>query len=269
MAVRRTVLAWALLAAFTVVTRLPALLHPKGIDDEAIYGVVAREMVEGGRPYVDAVERKPPLLFWTYAAVFRGFGTYNWRAVHTVAVLWTLLTMAGLYLAARSRFGWRAGVAAAFLYSIYLPWLTWKNLAFNGEMLMNLPVAWATWLALRRRVWPLGLEAAAMGVLCGLAVLLKQPAGIAALAFGLYLLTPAYRSARALGIAGSLARGTWLTLGFVAVLGGAALVLQRQGILGDALYWMALHPDLTDGVLQRTFWQRALMTIPFVLVCAP
>lgn len=268
-AARRTALVWLLLAAFTVVTRLPALLYPKGIDDEAVYGVVAREMVEGGRPYADAVERKPPLLFWTYAAIFRGFGSYNWCAVHGIAVLWTLLTMAGLFLAARARFGWRAGAAAAFLYSLYLPWLTWKNLAFNGEMLMNLPVAWAMWLALRRRGWPLGFEAAAVGVLCGLAVLLKQPAGIAALAFGLYLLLPGYRAARSLGFAGSLARGTWLTLGFVAVLGAAAVVLQRQGILADALYWIALHPDLTDGVLKWTFWQRALMTIPFVLVCAP
>src|SRR5258708_17176262 len=54
----------------TVVTRLPSLLHPQPIFNEAIYSVVANEIVDGGRPYVDAVERKPPLLFWTYAAIF-------------------------------------------------------------------------------------------------------------------------------------------------------------------------------------------------------
>jgi len=31
--------------------------------------VVANVIVDGGWAYVDAVERKPPLLFWTYAAV--------------------------------------------------------------------------------------------------------------------------------------------------------------------------------------------------------
>ena len=47
------------LVLLTVVTRLPALLHPWSIDDEAVYSIVANEIVDGGRPYVDAVERKP------------------------------------------------------------------------------------------------------------------------------------------------------------------------------------------------------------------
>ena len=42
-----------------------------------MYSVVANEIVDGGRPYVDAVERKPPLLFWTYAAVFKVAGKYQ------------------------------------------------------------------------------------------------------------------------------------------------------------------------------------------------
>ena len=54
----------------TVATRLPSFLHPQAIDDEAVYSIVANEIVDGGRPYVDAVERKPRLLFWTYAALF-------------------------------------------------------------------------------------------------------------------------------------------------------------------------------------------------------
>ena len=63
----------------TLVTRLPSLLHPWAIDDEAIYSVVANEIVDGGRPYIDAVERKPPLLFWTYAAIFEATGKFNWK----------------------------------------------------------------------------------------------------------------------------------------------------------------------------------------------
>src|SRR5207249_927665 len=55
----------------TIAIRLPALLHPLPIDDEAGYSVIANEIVDGGRPYIDAVDRKPPLLFWTYAAVFK------------------------------------------------------------------------------------------------------------------------------------------------------------------------------------------------------
>jgi len=42
----------------TIAIRLPALVHPRAIDDEQMYSVVANEMVDGGRPYIDAVERK-------------------------------------------------------------------------------------------------------------------------------------------------------------------------------------------------------------------
>ena len=53
------------IVALTILTRLPSLLHPRPIDDEAVYAVVANEIVDGGRAYIDAIERKPPLLFWT------------------------------------------------------------------------------------------------------------------------------------------------------------------------------------------------------------
>src|SRR5438874_1124703 len=71
----------------TVVIRLPSLLHPQPIDSEAMYSVVANEIVDGGRPYIDAVERKPPLLFWTYAAIFKVAGKFNWKALHIVALV--------------------------------------------------------------------------------------------------------------------------------------------------------------------------------------
>src|SRR5437660_10936333 len=82
----------------TVGTRLPALLHPRPIDDEAGYSVIANEIVDGGRPYIDALDRKPPLPFWPYAAVFKVAGKYNWRALHVLSLTWTLPTMAGRYV---------------------------------------------------------------------------------------------------------------------------------------------------------------------------
>src|ERR1700680_4113023 len=74
----------------TITTRLPALVHSQAIDDEGAYSIVANEMVDGGQLYVDVVERKPPLLFWTYAAIFKVAGKSNWIALHCAALLWTL-----------------------------------------------------------------------------------------------------------------------------------------------------------------------------------
>ena len=79
----------------TVAIRLPSLLHPLPIDDEAGYSVIANEIVDGGRPYIDAVDRKPPLLFWTYAAAFKVAGEYNWIALHIFSLIWALLLWLG------------------------------------------------------------------------------------------------------------------------------------------------------------------------------
>src|SRR6516225_8948458 len=92
---RRFCLAALGIVLLTITVRLPSLVHPQPIDSEAMYSVVASEIVDGGRPYIDAVERKPPLLFWTYASIFKLAGKFNWPALHFVALLWTLGSIAG------------------------------------------------------------------------------------------------------------------------------------------------------------------------------
>src|SRR5438046_10143234 len=77
----------------TVAIRLPSLLHPQPIDSEAMYSVVANELVNGGRPYLDAIERKPPLLFCTYAAIFKAADELHWKARHIGALVSTLLAL--------------------------------------------------------------------------------------------------------------------------------------------------------------------------------
>src|SRR5436190_10552018 len=166
------------LVLLTIVTRLPALLHPLPIDDEAGYSVIANEIVDGGRPYIDAVDRKPPLLFWTYAAVFEVAGKYNWFALHTVALLWTLATMAGLFVIGRRLFDRDAGLIAALLYGVFQPWAVAKNLAFNGELLMNLPLVWAWAIGFGRRSSRIRSELLAAGALLCAGFLLKQPAAV-------------------------------------------------------------------------------------------
>src|SRR6478672_2605321 len=203
----------------TVATRLPSVLHPQPIDSEAMYSVVANEIVDGGRPYADAVERKPPLLFWTYAAVFKIAGKFNWKALHMVALVWTLCAMAGLYVIGCELFDRNTGLIAAFFYSVFQPWWTWKNLSFDSEMLMNLPIIWAWAIAFGRGSSRVRAELFLAGALLGMAFLLKQPAAIAAVPLGLYLLLPRYRASRGLTPTDSIVQATLLTLGFFVALG--------------------------------------------------
>src|SRR5262249_34885723 len=200
------------------VIRLPSLLDSQPIDSEAMYSVVANEIVDGGRPYADAVERKPPLLFWTYAAVFTIAGKFNWTALHLVALVWTLCAMSGLYLIGRELFDRNTGLIAALFYGIFQPWWTWKTLSFDAEMLMNLPIIWAWVIAFRHSSSRLRPELFAAGALLGAAFLLKQPAAIAAVPLGIYLLLPSYRVSRSLTRTNSIIQAAMLTTGFSAAL---------------------------------------------------
>src|SRR2546421_4282658 len=112
---------WAALGIvlLTIAIRLPSLQHPQPIDSEGMYSVMANEIVDGGRPYIDAIERKPPLLFWTYAAIFKVAGKFNWKALHIVALVWTLSAMVGLYVIDRELFDRNTGLIAALFYSVF------------------------------------------------------------------------------------------------------------------------------------------------------
>jgi 4-amino-4-deoxy-L-arabinose transferase-like glycosyltransferase len=230
-----------------------------------MYSVVANEIVEGGRPYADAVERKPPLLFWTYTAVFKIAGKFNWKALHMVALVWTLCAMAGLYVIGSKLFDSKTGLIAALFYSIFQPWWTWKTLAFDGEMLMNLPIIWAWAIAFRSSSSRLRPELFVAGAFLGAAFLLKQPAAIAAVPLGIYLLLPSYRASRSLTRTNSIIQAVMLTAGFFAALGLAAIVLWKQGILHDAFYW-----TIADHDVPHVFWRKGIVnTLIFLATCLP
>jgi len=268
---RPTLLRWAFaLFLLATITRLPAVLFPHAIDDESIYTVVATEIVEGGRPYVDAVERKPPLLFWTYAAVFGLFGKYNWLSLHLVALLWTVGTMVGLYAITRRLFDRPAGLIAALLYCVYAQWLIWKNLAFNGELLMNLPIVLGALIAMRPSPSRLRPELLLAGAFFCCGFLLKQPAAIAAVPFGVYLLLPSYRRSRGLRGTDSVLQAALLTAGFAATLGIVVGILLSQGIFEEALFWTIGHHDIPHGLTDPVFWKRGIgMSAAFFGVCLP
>jgi len=233
-----------LLVAITVGVRLPAIMQHHAIDDEVNYSVVARQLMDGGLLYVDVVERRPPATFWLYEGVFRLFGRENFFALHLVGTAWVLLTMLAMYIAASRLFGRRAGFAAALFYGVFQPWWYWDNLAFNGEVLMNLPVAAAYALcvgATRTREW---MRLAAAGAVVVVGFLLKQPAAVAAIPLLIYLLHPARSRAVGLTIADRFRAVAWLAAGAVAVLAALGVWLVAHGIMREALYWSIFDHDV-------------------------
>src|SRR5262245_65443609 len=81
---------WAPASVALLVVRLPVLFYPRMFDDEQVYTVVAREVLQGGRPYLDEVERKPPLLFGVYTTIHQLTGGHDWLAILLVTIIWNV-----------------------------------------------------------------------------------------------------------------------------------------------------------------------------------
>jgi 4-amino-4-deoxy-L-arabinose transferase-like glycosyltransferase len=250
------------LALLTLATRLPLLRLDRPIDDEVVYAVVGQTIVDGGMPYVSAVERKPPLLFYVYAAVLRTFGAYNWAALHVVEIVWILATMAGLYVVGRGLFDRDIGLIAALLYSVFQAWSYWNNLAFNGEVLMNLPIVWAYALGFSKQPSRQLVNLFVSGALLAAGFLLKQPAAIAFVPLALYTL---HRDAGTRGLTDPILRLASLSLGFSVTLIATAIWLLSRGLLGDAFYW-----TIANHAVPKIYWVKGLEnTLAFTAFCLP
>lgn len=259
-----------LLILLTLALRLPAIVHPKPIDDEGGYAVVAHELLAGGTLYTSALDRRPPLIFWLYEAIFAVVGAYNWGLFHLLGVVWILLTMWGLYAISGDLSTPPAGLASALLYTVYTTTMYYKMLAFNGEVMMNLPIVWGFYFAFKPVTAHRVFELTLCGILLACAFLIKQPAAIAAIPAGVYVLLPAYRSRYGLRRRHAIGHAATLVISYFMTLGIVVLILYRQGVLDEAYYWTIKDHIIRHGSTGPVFWQIGIgMSLAFAVAWSP
>ena len=177
-----------ILLAITFVLRLPAFFVPVFNSDETFVATQAHVIEQGGELYEDAIDRKPPLVPYIYAATFAFFETSALWSVRVVAMLAVALTALLLAVEARRRYGERAGWIAGVLFVLAMvAFAPQDGQAANFEVFM-LPSMTAAILFARRG------RGVAAGVAIAFATLAKQT-GAATLLPVLYLLARA-RQAR-------------------------------------------------------------------------
>jgi 4-amino-4-deoxy-L-arabinose transferase-like glycosyltransferase len=156
------------LLALTVATRLPALVVPVFNSDETFLATQAHVIQHGGQLYHDAIDRKPPIVPYLYAATFAFFDTTGLWSVRIMAMLAVALTAFLLALEARRRYGERAGWMAGILcVGALVAFAPMDGQAANFEVFM-LPSMTAAILFSRRGRGFLA------GVMVALATLAKQ-----------------------------------------------------------------------------------------------
>jgi hypothetical protein len=245
--------AW-LLVAVTLVLHTPGFVVRLVNSDEASLATMGGVLERGGRLYHQVADRKPPVVPYVYAAVFRLTGSTDLRPVRLVAVLVLAATAVMLATEARRRYGSeRAAICCGLLFVFaFAAFFPDDSQAATFELFMLLPMTAAVIAAGRNR-------AVQAGLLLAVACLCKQTALTAVLPI-------AYLSFRGQGVAG-LRR---LAVGLVAPILGAALVFGPAQFLlwtvtGNGGYLSGLG-SVWDALMRGIGMTSALVGIEIGLV---
>jgi 4-amino-4-deoxy-L-arabinose transferase-like glycosyltransferase len=213
--------------AGTFFLRLPSFFEPPWHTDEGIFQAVAQRVSAGGSLYADAWESKPPLFLYTYVAILEvfGVGVLPLRFVATVCAIGAELALLGIGFRLMTR---RQAIAAAAVLAGLLAVPFWEgNLAVTETFALP-PTTLAVLCALRSERTSGERRGAgwllAAGALFGLAFLIRQTAGVVAVAVVLWWLA----SGR-----------PWLREGAIMALGSALVVAPAVGafLVFGSFHW--------------------------------
>ena len=223
--------------ALVVILRAPTLLPSMYIVDEAYYGTIANDILDGGAVYHTAVDTKPPGMYYIYSGVFRVAGRNNLRAVHILALIVVAATaLVVRRIGARVADEW-AGAWSGIGYAVFVhAYLPGDTLAANTEIFASLLLALSVLAFLQG-----GKEAGwgwmfLSGTLVGAATLIRQPSAVNA-GVMLACLVYSWLLPRTQSLGSIVRAGSGIVAGFVAPIAVLALYYQSQGNLHDAYLW--------------------------------
>ena len=226
----------ALLLALCAV-RLPAVVQPLG-PDQGIYAYVGQTILNGGLPYRDAWDQKPPGLHAFYALMW-----WVWPGAPVVAatdaalawlVAWLLWRVAPRFGGSRA-----AGPLAAGLFLLLgdpaFSRLAGVRVRGQGEVFIGALVTLSLWTMLRalapprRSTGAVRVLAATSGVLLGLAVMVKYQAAVYVAPLAITALLAGEHQGGRARRAGILA---WSLVGFILPMSITAVTFASRGALG-------------------------------------
>ncbi len=258
----------ALIVLFGFLLRIPYLFHTLQDIDEGCYAAIAAILMDGGLPYLDAVENKPPGIFYVYLWTFYLFGKYNMAAVHLVTLIWTLCSGILLSILAYRMGGKKSALYALFFYMTFTAALYPKMIAANTEIFMALPYSlavlllWHAFMENKRRFYFIS------GLVSGISPLFKQVGAIEIIVVfaWLFIAVPLFRGGKE--IRRSAASFACFGIGFLLPSGAVALLFYNKGILGDWIFWNITYPRryISAGIESLNFFSQITAEfIPFVL----
>jgi 4-amino-4-deoxy-L-arabinose transferase-like glycosyltransferase len=123
-------------------------LHEPFERDEGFYAYIGQVILHGDIPYRDAIDIKPPAVFYINAVAISLFGNTS-EGIRLFTACYSLFTVVAVFLCASDCRGERAGLLAALVYGIYSSAPYIHGSSSNTEVFLALPLVLSAWLFLK------------------------------------------------------------------------------------------------------------------------
>jgi len=233
----RTALWLAAVVLATILVRIPTFRLPLD-QDGSVFAYVAKTWADGGLPYRDAWDHKPPLTYLVYRGLFL-FGPATGPGVNATlrvgSALCDAATAVLLLLLARRLFGSRTGLAAGLAYAVITGAPILQLEAFQPERLTALCSVAGVLAAVAYADSRKYAYAALSGLLFGLALAAKQIAAPVGVLVWAWLTWEALRAEGRAALKRVAIHSALLAIGAVLPWALFAAYFAAQGAFGD--FW--------------------------------
>jgi 4-amino-4-deoxy-L-arabinose transferase-like glycosyltransferase len=174
---RRDGLLVGVLIVIALLSALPVLTYPMG-RDQGMYANIARTILNGGLPYIDMWDIKPPAIYYIYAAGISIFGP-GAAAIRAIDLVFLPCTLIAIYLLGRRIGGTSgAGFLSGVLFTVFYFTETFASLT-QSDSLVALPMSIAALCVVCAGDAPCAsrgalLWSASAGALCALTIWFKH-----------------------------------------------------------------------------------------------
>ncbi len=235
-------LAWLVIVVVFVSLRINLISIP--LDrDEGNFGYTGQVILDGGIPYRDVYDHKPPVVFYLYAAALMLFPPTP-TGIHIFLHLYNLMTLVVIFLAVKMYTGrLRSALWAALVFGVFSSVPSIQGFTASSEMLMLLPVCLGLLFAVaavrRHRLAYAFLSGLSAAVACW-----TKQTGIFLGCFLLLFIVMSHLTGkppenRNIGLA--VRSGLVWLLGFTTVSLLIVTYFSYQGVLDEFFYWSFVH----------------------------
>lgn len=221
-------------AAVAAIVIIYVALRLPGIDvpldrDEGAFGHMGQMIAQGGMPYRDGLDHKPPVAFYINALALK-FVPPTARGIHSFLLIYNFLTLVCLCFAARAYFdSVSAGLWCAFCYAVVSATPSLQGFTASTEMWALLPISASLVAAVAAIRKDAPVLAALSGAAGALACWTKQTMVTSIVFVAMYVILASGRARiRALIL--------WLT-GASAVSAAMVVYFFAHGLLREFWYW--------------------------------